>query len=73
MSEPICIQTGITCGFPCWHKCPRYDEVKGKNFNQPSQCEQAAVSGECKHEGDEIITYGDGQYFKRCADCGESI
>lgn len=43
MSEPICVQTGITCGYPCWHKCPRYDEVKGKNFNQPNQCEQADV------------------------------
>ena len=24
--EPICVQTGITCGFPCYDKCPRYDE-----------------------------------------------
>ena len=23
MKEPICIQTGITCGFPCYDKCPR--------------------------------------------------
>lgn len=27
----------------------------------------------CKHEGDEKITYGNGQYFKRCADCDEEI
>lgn len=28
--EPICVQTGITCGYPCWHKCPRYEEKYGK-------------------------------------------
>lgn len=26
--EPICVQTGITCGYPCWHKCPRWDIEK---------------------------------------------
>ena len=27
----------------------------------------------CKHEGDEDITYGNWQYFKKCADCGAEI
>jgi hypothetical protein len=24
--ENICIQTGLPCGFPCYHKCPIYEK-----------------------------------------------
>lgn len=27
----------------------------------------------CKHQCDEKISYGNGQYFKKCADCGAEI
>lgn len=32
--EYTCIQTGITCGFPCYHKCPHYGQYAGFSENK---------------------------------------
>lgn len=31
--EHICVQTGIACGFPCWHECPLWEAKCGKHVH----------------------------------------
>lgn len=57
--EPICIQTGIICGFPCWHKCPRYDDIGPKKPQETIKQFKKCGIGEnvCKCENETQCGY----------------